>query len=96
MNKNEITLQEAHTILENCSAIVIDDNILLYPSLEDLTGEPENEFLYLSWNEEGEDFEVKFLEKDNPKVTTSGCSLFLVDTEGNENQITILSPQKLS
>lgn len=96
MNKKEITLQEAYNILENCAGVIVDDNVLIYPSLSDITNEPDNEFLYLSWNEDGEDFEVSFIESDNQKIVASGCSLFLTDSEGEENQITILAPQKLA
>jgi hypothetical protein len=95
MNKKQINLQEAYNILENSAGVIVDDNVLIYPSLSDITNEPNNEFLYLSWNEDGEDFEVSFLEKDNNEVTISGCSIFLNDTEGNENQITVLAPQQL-
>lgn len=96
MNKKQITLNEAYDILENSAGVIVDDNVLIYPSLNELANEPDNEFLYLSWNESGEDFEVSFLEKDNEKAIVSGCSLFLTDSEGEETQITILAPQQLS
>jgi hypothetical protein len=90
-----ITLQEAFTILEDCSALIIDDNVLVYPRLEDLTGDLKNEFLYLSWEEDGEDFEVRFLEGQNQNVQVSGSSLFLIDSEGEDNQLTVLTPKSL-
>jgi hypothetical protein len=96
MNKKEITLKEAYSILENAAGVIVDDNVLIYPSINELANEPDNEFLYLSWNEDGEDFEVNFLEKDNEKVVVSGCSIFLVDSDGEENQITILAPLQLA
>lgn len=92
----KITIQKAHQILTDCSALIIDDNTLVYPSLADLEGSDDNEFLYLSWtDEEGRDYSVKFSEGQNKEVTISGSSMFLVDNEGEEAQITILAPQNL-
>jgi len=92
----EITLKEAYQILEDCSAVTIDDNALVYPGLNELTGDPQEEFLSLNWEEEGEEYGVHFLEGQNQNCTVSGCSLFLIDSEGEENQITILVPKQLS
>lgn len=91
----EISLKEAYDILQECSAVVIDDNVLVYPSLDEITGDLKNEFLSLAWQEDGEEFQVNFLEGQNQKVQVSGCSLFLVDSEGEDNQLTILEPKKL-
>lgn len=90
-----ITLQEAYNILEDCSAVIIDDNVLVYPSLDELSGDLKNEFLCLSWEEDGENFEVRFLEGQNQNVQVSGSSLFLIDSEGEDNQLTILEPKVL-
>jgi hypothetical protein len=96
----KITLEEAYRILQNASAVIIDDNALIYHSLYDLEGDDENEFLYLSWDDEdGCGFSLKFAEKDNREVTVSGCCMFLYDTdsegEDDHTQITILNPTNL-
>lgn len=91
-----ITLKEAFEILENCSAIIIDDDVLIYPGLyEELTGEDDNEFMYLSWESEGMEYGIKFNEGLNKAVKVIGSFLFLIDTEGEERQITILEPKNL-
>ena len=94
-----ITLKEAYQLLEESSAVVVDDAVL-YPSLADLSGEAENEFLYLSWTDSDyHEFSLKFSEGDNQTVKVSGSSLFLYDTDANDDsdltQITILQPQPL-
>jgi len=94
---NKITLKEAYQILENASAVIIDENALVYPSLWELDGTDENEFLYLSWEEGGTDYSLKFAEGDNREVEVSGCCLFLYDTDADDEtchtQLTILVPK---
>ena len=90
-----ITLEEAHKILQNASAVIIDEHALVYPSLWELTGDDENQFMYLSWEDEGQDYYMKFCEGDNREVHVFGSSLFLYDTDANDDEektkITILS-----
>ncbi len=91
-----IPLQDAHKILEDASAIIIDDSVLVYPALSDLEFSDENEFMYLTWDDEdGQEYVLKFAEGDNQEVKISGSSMFLLDTdaEGDEDhiQITILN-----
>ena len=90
-----ITLKEAFQILEDASAIIVDDSILVYPSLSELEDDELNEFMYLSWDDEGLEYNVKFNEGENQEVKVSGSSIFLIDTDGEENQITILTTKEL-
>ena len=90
-----ITLQEAYNILEEASAIIVDDDALIYPSLADLEDELDNEFLYLSWDSEGLGFAIKFKEENNQHPKVSGDRLLLNDTEGEEISLTILMPKTL-
>ena len=95
-----IPLEEAYKILEDASAIVVDDSVLVYPALEDLEFSDENEFMYLTWtDDEGQEYALKFAEGDNQEVKISGSSLFLFDTDANDDnddtQITILTTKEL-
>jgi hypothetical protein len=95
-----IPLQEAYTILQDASAIIIDDSVLVYPALSDLEFSDENEFMYLTWSDEqGQDYDLHFAEGDNQEVKISGSSMFLIDTdtEAEEDaiQITILTTREL-
>ena len=89
-----ITLNEAFQILESASAVVVSDNAVTYPGGLELTGEHDNQFLTVSWDEDGE-VEHTFLEGANQTVVLAGMSLFLVDREGEEIQITPLFPRSL-
>ena len=94
-NMKTITLSQAHKILEDCSAVITEDHVLLYPALSDLTGDPENEFMYLSYEDEGLAYYVKFAEFENKSIEVWGSSMFLHKTEGDIFQITVLVPQNL-
>jgi hypothetical protein len=95
-----ITLKEAYQILEDASAIILDDSVLVYPSLSDLEDDDTNEFLYIQWDDEdGQEYTLKFCEGDNQEVKVVGSSMFLYDTDadGEEDhiQITILTTKEL-
>jgi len=94
-----ISLEEAYSILEQCAAIVVDDAVM-YPSLWELNGDDNNEFLYLSWTDgDYREFHLKFVEGDNREIKVSGSSLFLtdadLDNDHDETQITILQQKEL-
>lgn len=95
----KIPLQKAFEILEDASAVIINDSVLVYPSLSDLKDDELNEFLYFQWEEEGLEYNLKFNEGDNQEVEVIGSSMFLYDTDTmNENDythITILTTKEL-
>jgi hypothetical protein len=86
-----ITLTRAHELLTSASAVVID-NVVTYPSLAELEDNPANQFLCLTWDDEGLEFAVRFNEEGNAVVNVEGASLWLVDDEGDQAQITLLAP----
>ena len=86
-----LTLKEAIHILEQCSAIIIDDDIVTYPCVH----ADESMFLEISWDDGHNSYGVTFHDADNQDITISGSSMFLIDSMGDENQITILHPQNL-
>jgi hypothetical protein len=94
-----ITLKEAYQILEDANAVIIDNDVVLYPSLSELEDDETNEFLYFQWEDEGQGYNLKFNEGDNQEVKVVGSSMFLYDTdsEGEDyhTQITILIPKEL-
>jgi len=95
-----IPLEEAYKILEDASAVIIDDNVLVYPALADLEFSDENEFMYITWSDdEGREYALKFAEGDNQQVKVSGSSIFLLDTDAEAEedaiQITILTTKEL-
>ena len=95
-----IQLQDAHKILQDASAIIVDDGVLVYPTLSDLEFSDENEFLYITWSDEdGQEYDLHFAEGDNQEVKVSGSSMFLLDTDAEDDtdaiQITILTTKEL-
>jgi hypothetical protein len=90
--KKTIPLKEAHDILSDCSAVILDGNALMYPYTADLEDDPTNEFLYLSWTEEGLSYYVKFVEENNQNVVIEGAFMTLTDDEGDKSILTILNP----
>lgn len=94
-----IPIEDAYKILEDASAIIINDSVLVYPNLSDLDFSDENEFMYLSWDEEGLEYDLHFNEGDNQMVKIVGSSMFLYDTdadgEEDHTQITILTTKEL-
>lgn len=92
-------LNEAYKLLNDCSAVIIasdDINPLTYPSLSALTDEPDNEFMYLAWADEGGDvFDVKFKQAHNEEVSVIKNSLVFTDVEGNVFLLTLLAPMSL-
>lgn len=89
-----IHLREAYEILQNASAVIIDDFALAYPCLADLEGNAENEFLYVTWVDNVEDNYLIFAEGGNVSVRVVGDSLFLYNTDaesdGDFTKVTIL------
>lgn len=87
-------MEEAYDLLEQASAVIVDDNAVTYPTLDVFTGEPDNEWLFIKWeNDEGQEFSVKFNERAAPKI--SGGKLVMVDHEGEETTITLLQVWRL-
>jgi hypothetical protein len=89
-----ITLEEAYKILQNCSAIIVDDYALVYPSLYELEYDDEP-FLYLNVEIEKQEFDYNFTASKNRQVDVMGSSIFLIDDNDEDVQLTILIPQIL-
>jgi len=89
----EINLYNAYSILQQCSAIFIEGR-LVEPSLLGYEESPDNEFMCLTWGDEHEDeqyiIEVAFLEGDNETVRIDGCKMYLIGTDGEEEELTLL------
>ena len=91
----KITPREAYIILENCSVVVIDDDILVYPSISEFLEADSNTFLELAWDNEGREFNLTFEKSNNCEVDIIGSSMFLINTEGETIQLTILNPTNI-
>jgi hypothetical protein len=95
MSTRTIPLKRAFDILLESTAVVIDGNVLLYPSLDQLTGEDENEFLYVGWEYEGLEYNIRFVEENNREVLVENGTLILKDSDDDEVRIQPLVEMKI-
>jgi len=87
-----ITLQNAYSLIANATAIIIDNDALMYPSLWELNGEADNEWLFLKWDDEdGNEYYLKFIEEEQ-EIRFDGTSIYMLDSEGDEVKLTLLIP----
>lgn len=88
-----IPLKEAAELLEKSSAVIIDDDLLVYPIHSSVINDPDNDFLTVIDDSTGD--QQMFVEQDNQTVEVVGNSMFLINNDGNRAQITILVPLNL-
>jgi hypothetical protein len=88
--KKLITLQEAYNLIEKAYAVIIDDNGLCYPSVDNLTGDPANEWLYCSWDDSDfNEYDVRFIEEEQ-EIFFDGTNIYMKDSEDEDTKITLL------
>jgi len=91
-----IPLKDAFKCLTEATAVY--DNYtaeLMFLDVYDITGEPDNEFMYLSLDESRMVETIHFCEKRNGEVKVSGSSMFLYDNCGIYRELTILVCKQL-
>lgn len=71
-----ISLDEAYDIIQGATAVIVNNDTLVYPILHDLETKDNNVFMSL----ECDGKILKFTEGDNRKVIVSGCNMSLLDT----------------
>lgn len=92
----QITLQQAFEILQDCVAVIVDGDALTYPSSNYLTGDLDNEFMTLRWQDgQGLTYESVFVEENNQMVEMADSDLVFTDTKGYKTVLTILDYKKL-
>lgn len=93
-----ISLEQAYDLIKQCRAVDIEGR-LIEPILFELEEEDKNEFLVLRWEEEYDgdllDVEVVFEEGDNRMVEIDGRKLYLVDSDGAQEELILLREMDL-
>ena len=88
-----LSLYDAFYFLKQSAGVLLEGRYL-EPELLELVDEYPHEWLHLQWEElhEGEvwQVEVAFNEEDNQKVKLHGSTLTLVNTDGEEEELTLL------
>ena len=88
--KKSITLQEAYDLIAQSEAIIIDREAVVFPSLWEITNEPENEWLYCSWEDSDyHEFSVTFIE-EKQDILFDGTTIYMKDSEDEDTEITLL------
>jgi hypothetical protein len=83
----KIKLQEALDLIQAADVVrVTDMDGFIDPriSFSDVEGKPDNEFMYMSWDDEHDEFGARFLEDGNDEVEREGNRIVIVDSEGSE------------
>jgi hypothetical protein len=77
----QIDLTTAKVLLNNCAAIIINMDILVYPSNNTEPGV----FLFARWENEGLEYEYEFYEDDNQMVECEQHILHLIESKDKES-----------
>ena len=83
----KIKLQEALDLIQAADVVrVTDMDGFIDPriSFSDVEGKPDNEFMYMSWDDEHDEFGARFLEDGNEEVERDGNKIVIIDNEGSE------------
>lgn len=93
-----ISLYEAYSLLKQCRAVDIEGRIV-EPILFEYEEDDKNEFLILRWEEyykrEELIVEVVFEEGDNQMVEVDKRKLYLVNSDGDQEEIILLKEMDL-
>ena len=83
----KIKLQEALDLIQAADVVrVTDMDGFIEPiiSFSDVEGKPDNEFMYMTWDDEHDEFGARFLEEHNTEVERDGNKIAITDSEGSE------------
>ena len=88
-----ILIEDIYFFLKQCDGVLIEDNFVV-PTLDELQDDYSAVFLTLEWNvvQDGEEVLVGacFSEGDNQTAMLDGCVLTLINTDGEEEELTLL------
>lgn len=98
MNEQIITNAEAFKLLDLCSAVIVDDHIVTFPSLRSNEDEvmEDSIFLQLSYDLDCEAYDLNYAVKDNQNVKViNRNTIVLTDTVGGEVELTLLTTMNI-
>ena len=83
----KIKLQEALDLIQAADVVRVTDMdgfIEPHISFSDIENKPDNEFMYIGWDDDNDEFSARFLEGHNDEVEREGNRIVIVDSEGSE------------
>lgn len=95
----KIKLHKAFDLLSHCAAVIIVSDSakpVIYPATDEITGENNNEFLFLGWEVDGLEFSATFIEENNQEVEINNSYMLLEDDEGDLIELKLLFPTNLA
>ena len=92
----KITLEQAYYLLDQASAVIMDDHVVTFANTSELTGEADNEFLYVGWEDDGLDFSVTAREGENQSVEANGPRLTFTNSDGELFDVTLLDTMHIA
>jgi len=93
MHKRDISLKQAYSILRQCAGILLEERYI-EPTLFDIENDGNNTWMNIHWTEMygGEEvyIVVSFIEDDNRTVVLEGSVMTVVNSDGEEEELTLL------
>ena len=88
-----LQLYDAYYFLKQCTGVLLEGRFV-EPLLSEIEDNYESEFLVLEWEDtqDGQELivSVGFKEGDNQTIGLEGCKLFLTNSDGEEEELTLL------
>jgi hypothetical protein len=86
---NTITLEQAYDLISQCLALKVDGDYICFPSLDELNGKPDNEWLYVSSFNDNDGYGTTFIEADQ-EITLEGSTITMLDYQGDVTTLVLL------
>lgn len=83
----KIKLQEALDLVASADVVKLDYCIRPNVDFAEITGEPDNQVMFLTWEEDDQEYAIKVPESDNLEVERDGHKLTFTDEEGEPFEI---------
>jgi hypothetical protein len=83
----KIKLQEALDLIQAADVVrVTDMDGFIEPriSFSHIENNPDNEFMYIGWDDDNDEFAARFVEGHNLEVERDGHKIVIIDSEGSE------------
>lgn len=90
--KKRISLHQAHHLVNQATALLIDGGYLAHVCIDNLLGDPANQWLFVSWNNfDDEPVYTHFIEEEQD-ILFDGSTLYMQDEDGEDWQLVLLVP----
>lgn len=94
--KKKITLQKAHSLVNQATALLIDGGFLAHVCIDELIGNPSNQWLFLSWNDVDDEPLYTYFTEQKQEILFDGSTLYMVDEDGEDWRLVLLVPMQKS